>query len=294
VGDTITRAETVLFLGESHTLSFSERVISRPGLPPLVTQPIFIPNAVSLATITNQQGVLYAGVRNALKATRLLVDDPGGAEDDVGIFMSANAMWRRVAARRFTAPPLVVVCMGSYDIFRAINEFPSDDFDVPDMPYVHPLSERLEFRHLADHLGVHETTTWFVSRVKPLQAALVTLREYGFARLAFLAIPPPTLDAEVVARAVSLLAGSGTPGKLRPAFRYKAALYYNALAAQICAAEGVDFLDSWPMLTEDGLVRDGALVDGVHLSDAMVDAILLELVVPAAARAFDECVVAPT
>jgi hypothetical protein len=281
----ILRGESIIFLGESHTLSFADRVVLREAAAPLVCHSIFLSSAICLATVTNSDGGLAGPVRNAMRSFRLLIDEPGEEASEESVFMTPRKMWRNVARRRFTVPPLIVICLGSYDIFRTINEFPAEDFAFGETPLLHRPAPSFAVP-LPDAMDAADAVAWFSARVEPLRAALQRLREVGFPRLSCLAVPPPTLDDDLTARAVNGLGGAVTPGKGRRAFRYKVAMLLNALVAQVCADEGVDFLDSWPLLTEGGIVRPDALMDAAHLNGGAVDELLQLLVVPVAERTF--------
>jgi len=286
VSGQVIRGESVLFVGESHVLSFAERIVLRGDAPPLTCQSYFLANAVCLGNLTTAAGVLCSPVRNALRAARLLVETRDD-EPDESVYATNHVMWRRVARRRFSAPPLLVFSLGSYDVFAAIDQFSHDDFHLPALPQMHKLAGPFASRTLPDALDAETALAWFTARVQPFRTALTRLRELGFTRIAALAIMPPTLDDGVCRYTVENLGGpaAGTPAKLRPAFRYKAALVLNALIAQACEAEGATFLDSWPLLTHDGLVRSDVLADEAHLNDAAVEQVLLRLVAPAATYA---------
>jgi len=281
----VRRAETVLFLGESHALSYAERVIERDDAPPLVCQPIFLPQAVALSNFTNDREQLNAPVRIALRSARLLVDEPGLPENGDGIFTVRAGAWRFIAEMRYTVrPPMLVVCLGSYELFLTLRDYPADDFVLPTTRLMHPLAPSLRRPLLRDHTNEHDATKYFTERVKPFQIGLQRLRERGFTRLAVISITPPTTFVPTLAHNVEALGGAISP-RVCPEFLYKAALVFNALVAQACEAEGAQFLDAWPLLTRDGVVRDDVLLaDGTHLKDHAVEELLEALVVPAVSR----------
>ncbi|MBV8642718.1 MAG: hypothetical protein JO225_02240 [Candidatus Eremiobacteraeota bacterium] len=281
----VRRAETVLFLGESHALSYAERVIERDDAPPLVCQPIFLAQAVALSNFTNDREQLNGQVRSALRSARLLVDEPGSPANGDGIFTARTGAWRFVAEMRYAVrPPMLVVCLGSYELFLALRDYPADDFVLPTTRLIHPLAPSLQRPLLLDHTNEHGATKYFTERVKPFQIGLQRLRERGFTRLAVISILPPTTDVPTLAHNVEALSGVVSP-RVCPEFLYKAALILNALVAQACDAEGAQFLDAWPLLTRDGVARDDVLLaDGVHLRDHVIEELLEQLVVPAANR----------
>ena len=97
MSETVRRAETVFFLGESHALAFAERIVLRDGAPPLMCQPLFLVNGVALATITTADGKLNGQVRSLLRASRLVVD-VGQRESDCWICRICNGKRSRAAA----------------------------------------------------------------------------------------------------------------------------------------------------------------------------------------------------
>ena len=193
-----------------------------------------------------------------------------------------HLQWQKIARRRFSRPPLIVLTLGSYDIFKAIDAFPGDDFHMPAHVPIHPLAPSLVPATLPGAVSVDVATTWALGRAKPLQEAFRHLRALGFARLAMLSVLPPPVDDGFMAAAVGKLGGDASSPRLRTAFRYKIALLLNGLIAEVCGAEDVPFLDCWPLLTRDGLQSSAMFQDKVHLNDRGVEEVLRALVVPVA------------
>lgn len=283
----VVRGETVLLLGESHVLSFAERVVLREGRHPITFDPLFVPNAVTLSTLTNSSGLLHPQVRNALRGARLITD---ALDREESIFVSSDSLWIHHARMRFLQQPLLVLCFGSLEILFAIARVPGADFHLPQTRHIHPVSPLIgepdDRAYSSD-----DAAGYFIRRIKPFQIALQRLKELGFTRLGALAIPPPTLDDQRT-HAICLALGYDLEAHqvaLGP--RYRSALFLNALMAQICEAEGALFLDTWPLLTQNGLVADGVLSDEAHLSNAAADKVALDLIAPAVDRTSQSAVI---
>ena len=284
----VVRGETVFFFGESHVLGFAERIVQRGGAPPLMCHTFFLRGAVCFANVATPEGALCAPLKDALQFSRLFVDTQDD-EPEQSVYVARSSQWRFVARQRFAVPPLVVLNFGQYDIFQAIESFPAPDFHLPELRSMHRLAGPFASRTIMGASDARFAHEWFAQRIAPFRVALARLRELGITRLATLAIPPPTLDEHACEATVRLLGGSGTPEKLRAAFRYKVALLLNALVREVCDAEDCVFLDSWPLLTRNGLLRpDVVLADEVHLNDRATDIILQHLIAPAAVRTSDE------
>lgn len=274
----VRHAETVFFLGESHALSFAERVVEREGAPPLMCQALFVANGVSYATITNPDGSLNAQVRRLLRANRLIVEPP---QNESGLLQSAAPIWQYAARMLFSRPPMIVLTLGSYDIFRAIVEFPGDDFHLPSHVPLHPLAPSLLPHALPGAVSIDHAATWAMGYVTPLQNALQRLRELGFERLGLLSAMPPPPDEALTKEVVAQLGGDPNTPRTRTAFSYKTALFLNGLMAHVCAVERVQYLDAWPLLTSDGIQISELFSGNIHLNDRGVDEVLTRLVVPA-------------
>ena len=189
------RGEDVYFIGESHVLRFADRVVLRGGEPPLVCRAVFLGAAANMASIATEDGDLSPSLRRKLQASRILIDarvaGPGEPRaPDEAAFASPRPGYRR-ALPGTAQPPLLVFCLGSYDVFATIMDFRTDDFAMPPAPYMHRLAARFA-GELPGAASVDEATTWFIGRVKPLQNAFARLREIGFTRMAFLSVMPPT------------------------------------------------------------------------------------------------------
>jgi hypothetical protein len=273
---TVQVGETALFLGESHALQFSEHVVAREGRSPVVCEPLFLPNATNLANFCDESGALNASVLRALETTRLIQIEGEFASSAVAV-----PGWLRLKERRFASEPLLVICLGSLDILQAIGEYPADDFVLPATPYLHAMPAGPAFADLPNALSADHATAWFTAKTATLQRGVKRLRALGVGRIAFLSIVPPTTNDDRCRRMVKAL-GVANPSaaRLRTAFRYKAALLLNAYARQICEAEDVAFLDTWPMTTADGLGRADCMADGAHLNRQTIERILIDLVEP--------------
>jgi hypothetical protein len=91
----------------------------------------------------------------------------------------------------------------------------------------------------------------------PMYDGLRLLRRLGFRSLYLHSLDPCTLDDEHYRQQTGF--------DTRALTRYKMLLLCNASIAAFCAREGIGFIDRWNDLTEGGAVREGYLLDAVHL-----------------------------
>jgi hypothetical protein len=269
-------------MGESNSLQFSERIVEREGRPPLMCQPVFIPNGISMSSVASANGVLAPRVRGTLRNMRFVVDRMSD-EKMQGLLQVDELAWQEVARARFLYPPMIVTSIGSYDVFEAFRDFPNDDFTIPKHLQIYELSPLIDNTPLADMADEDTGANYFTTIVKPFQLMLRSLRELGYTRLACLSIPPLTISNTEFQGVIRSFNGDVSSPRIRQAFRYKCLIYLNALMAEICAAEGAEYLDTWLALTTDGLATPGVLADGAHYSDEAAALILEQFVVPAAA-----------
>ena len=104
----------------------------------------------------------------------------------------------------------------------------------------------------------------------PLFRGLTTLRASGIENLALLGLPPPGLiDADYEAHC-----GFSS----RRHVRYAVHATFNRLYAAFCAANGIAFIDTWPLVTSaDGVLLPKFGSDGVHLNRDAAAAIVAAL-----------------
>lgn len=96
-----------------------------------------------------------------------------------------------------------------------------------------------------------------VEQLGPLFRMLVGLRDFGITRLAIASLPPPNRDDEEYTRLTGVTSRART--------RYVVHLAINMLLRRFCEEANMRFIDIWNEVTERNVVKDGMLLDGVHL-----------------------------
>lgn len=107
-------------------------------------------------------------------------------------------------------------------------------------------------------LSAEEMLRLLVAEYQPLFRGLQILRNVGLRTIFLHSITPPPIDDEYYFRVLN----QSCPGQLR----YKLAMFVNYMYRRVCADLGVTFIDAWPHVTENDVVRPEFYLDGMHLN----------------------------
>lgn len=157
-----------------------------------------------------------------------------------------------LAGAPMLAPPMVLFAgdLDLHGLFRQLGN--AYDFVLPDDPHfaVDPAKQSMAYADIHAHIAA--SLAPFLDAVRMLQAV-------GFTRLMLHSLPPRTPDAEAAAH--------WTSGALIDApIRAKLTMLANRLLADFCAETAIPFIDTWPELTEAGLLRPEFELDGCHVN----------------------------
>jgi hypothetical protein len=147
----------------------------------------------------------------------------------------------------------VMLFAGEFDARFVIESVPLDatialpDFDLS------PFAQFSVLRVVAQQSIEAE----MLKRLQPLIDLVKQLRMIGIARVALTSIPPPTLDDAEYRRLTGIESRAST--------RYAVHWLLNRVLASLCAADRIAFVDTWPLETENNIVRPGFLLDNIHL-----------------------------
>jgi hypothetical protein len=124
-------------------------------------------------------------------------------------------------------------------------------FDVSNLDRLPPYEARRV-------VSVEEFFSFLAAELSALFKALKILRGHGLRTLFLHALPPPTVEDERCEHVLH----KRTPARLR----YKIAMAVNYLYRAVCADLDVGFVDTWPLVTENDLLRPEFFLDGIHLN----------------------------
>ncbi len=150
-----------------------------------------------------------------------------------------------------------VLCVGEIDTRYLARWCSKESIDF-DLPFAVAGLDRLPAFIAAQRYRADEMLKLLAQHYNPLFRGLRILRAAGVRSVYLHAIPPPTLDDVAAARVI----GVEVPARLR----YKLAMSVNYIYSVVCADIGMGFIDTWPMVTRDGLLDEEYYLDGFHLN----------------------------
>ncbi len=232
-------------VGESHSLVFSN-LLFRPGgaQENYLCKTRFLP--VLKAAEYSAGNDLSADYVHALIAEGIVDSSLRPA------FLHAEPSAAFLAGMPVMAPPMVLFAgdLDMHQLFRQIGG--SYDFILPDDPCygTDKAKQILPYSDVEGHIS---------GFLNPFFNAVRLLKSVGFSRMMIHCLPPRTPD--------NVAASHWTGGIIiDAAVRAKLTLIANRQIAAFCADAGIAFIDTWPDLTENGLLRPEFELDGAHIN----------------------------
>ncbi|MBX3564888.1 MAG: hypothetical protein KF730_09970 [Sphingomonas sp.] len=232
-------------IGESHSLVFNNLLFR-------AEERTFLCRTRFLATLKAADylagGNLDTGYAEALIAEGILDAELRPA------FLHAEPSAAFLAGAPMLAPPMVLFAgdLDLHGLFRQLGN--AYDFVLPDDPHFGIDAAKQSMAHADIHAHIAACLAPFLDAVRMLQGV-------GFSRMMIHCLPPRTPDAQA--------ASNWTGGAIIDApIRAKLTLLANRLLADFCAETAIPFIDTWPELTEAGLLRPEFELDGCHVNRA--------------------------
>jgi hypothetical protein len=147
--------------------------------------------------------------------------------------------------------------VGEIDTRYLARWFSSEGIDF-DLPFEADGLNRLPAFAASRRYRSDEVLKLLAQHFNPLFHGLRIMHAAGIRSVYLHAIPPPTLDDVEASRVIGL----EVPARLR----YKLAMSVNYIYSVVCADIGIGFINTWPMVTRDGLLDDAYYLDGFHLN----------------------------
>lgn len=232
-------------VGESHSLVFSNLLFRPEGAQEsYLCKTRFLP--VLKAAEYSAGNDLSADYVHALIAEGIVDSSLRPA------FLHAEPSAAFLAGMPVMSPPMVLFAgdLDMHQLFRQIGG--SYDFILPDDPCygTDKAKQILPYSDVEGHIS---------GFLNPFFNAVRLLKAVGFSRMMIHCIPPRTPD--------NAAASHWTGGIIiDAAVRAKLTLLANRQIAAFCAEAGIAFIDTWPDLTENGLLRPEFELDGAHIN----------------------------
>jgi len=279
MADTVLSALPVHVVGDSTAVPYDNRVFVRDGMPPFAFRSFYIGGArvarVGVALDTFAPSLLD----DVFVAAQLVVDDGRdrtathrlSASDPAGTDIARH--WALLSALREPGEPWILLSYGIFDICDLLATLDGDDVELS--PSARERWRSAPYCVEPQRAGA---TPWASLRhriwweFRALRTLVVRLRSIGFARIAIAAVQPPHPDDVTFAATVSLACNVKLPPARRTlSLRYKVVITANEVLAAICEHEDAHFVDAWPALTDNGVLRSEYVhPDQFHIADAGV------------------------
>lgn len=244
-------ATPVYVVGDSTTLVFRDRVSRSASGASYVTRTMYCPH-LKASTFSDAAGIPHAEMLGVLQTECLLVDEEG---PPVAHHRAKSPHWRNVArlSRRPRSAPQLTFSFGGLDVPAIASTFGADvDFDLPDewsaLPAVPGAVRRLSTDAVLDAVR-----TLF----RPVESGVQTLQRWGFDSLLFHSLPPTQRTGEPH---YHWFFSGYVPVELRAKFIAAS----NYVLREICVRNGIPFLDAWPLISDDGVLRREFSLDAFH------------------------------
>jgi len=259
------------FIGDSHAARFDGLVFHDDEQRRFIITQAHNHYGFRSADVADAGGLLNERLVRSLLTFNLLRGTRENAIPALGTFRTAPAPdgWEfGLRVRQSYRSEVLVISSGEVDARDIIRRLPLDAAVAMNTPIATFSDDpAADAGAIAEAELAQEIEAEYLA---PLFYGLRTLREIGIGRLYLLALPPPGLnDADYAAHC-----GFNS----RRHVRYAVHRTINGCYERFCRANGIAFLDSWPLVTgDDGKLRADFGSDGVHLNRAGAVAIVEEL-----------------
>jgi len=273
----------IFMLGDSNTIVFDNLLFQCPKFfaQPFVTRAMYC-HGLMAANFTSESGALNPAVFGSLLRHLVVLGHESAmysVHKQVATALSrAEEIELRGVAHRWTTrandhakPHPIVIMVGTLDLLALLTTLPAGcDFAVADGRY--PLGAFPE-EPVGPYVPSAFVDRLVAERLKPLERGLALLREASLENVYVHSLHPPAIeDRKFTFRRA---------GCSQTSLRYKVALTINAHVRELCARQGVRYLDMWGATTNDGLLDRRFEYDGDHLNrfaaHLTVEAVLADL-----------------
>jgi len=241
-------------IGDSHSAPLNALLLrdEATGEPQAIGQAVCV-QALFAESAFSAAGDFHPAIVAALAGFHLLHVVPDG---DAGDLPTVRLGDRLFTPSWIAGHTYVLFTLGELDARTLVASIPLDadpllSFDA-DLSLLPPAGTRI--------VPAADLDERITERFGPFFRMLVALRDLGIKRIAVSSLPPPNRDDDEYARLTGVTSRART--------RHAVYLAVNAALRGFCEAAKLCFIDTWTDMTERNVVKDGLLLDGLHVGYA--------------------------